>query len=54
MKILVIGDPHGKKVNKSVVKGKDLIIIPGDVGKADFARKRFFENLNRKKRVWKN
>ena len=50
MKILAIGDPHGsKKVKKIPVKGVDLILITGDVGKADLARKRLFENIKRKK-----
>lgn len=47
MKILAIGDPHGE-IPKNLPKS-DLIIIPGDLGKADLARKRFFENKQRKK-----
>jgi Icc-related predicted phosphoesterase len=51
MKILVIGDPHGAldKVRKIPTKGVDLILLTGDLGKADLARKRHFENVNRKK-----
>ncbi|MDO8529010.1 MAG: metallophosphoesterase [Nanoarchaeota archaeon] len=51
MKILVIGDPHGdlEKIKQIPIKGVDLILLTGDIGKADFARKRFFENVERKK-----
>ncbi len=51
MKILAIGDPHGnlEKIKKIPLKGIDLILITGDIGKADFARKRFFENVEREK-----
>ncbi len=51
MKILAIGDPHGdlKKVRKIPLKGIDLILLTGDLGKANLARERFFENVNRKK-----
>lgn len=49
MRILVVGDPHGsQKIKKIPVKGIDLVLITGDVGKADFARKFYFENLKRK------
>ncbi len=47
MKILVIGDPHGK-LPKRIPKKVDLILITGDIGKADLARKKFFENIKRK------
>ena len=49
MKICAIGDPHGdvKKIRKIPLRGVDLILITGDVGKADFARNRFFENKKR-------
>ncbi len=52
MKILAIGDPHGEieKIKKIPMKGVDLILIVGDLGKADIARKRFFENIERKKK----
>ena len=46
MKVLVIGDPHGV-LPKKIPKKVDLILITGDLGKADLARKRFFENLER-------
>lgn len=51
MKILAIGDPHGdiSKLRKIPKKGIDLIILTGDLGKADLARQRFFENIERKK-----
>jgi len=51
MKILVIGDPHGKlgKIKRLNLKKIDLILITGDLGKADLARKRFFENVKRER-----
>lgn len=51
MKILAIGDPHGnlEKIRKIPVKWVDLILCTGDIGKADLARERFFENAKRKK-----
>ena len=51
MKILAVGDPHGniKKIRKIPIKDIDLILLTGDVGKADLARERFFENIKRKK-----
>lgn len=51
MKILAIGDPHGdlEKIKKIPMADIDLILLTGDIGKADFARKRFFENIKRKK-----
>jgi Icc-related predicted phosphoesterase len=44
VKIVAIGDPHGniEKVKKIPLKNSDFILITGDVGKADFARKKFF------------
>lgn len=52
MRILAIGDPHGNlaKLRKIPKKGVDLILITGDLGKADLARKQAFKNINRKKR----
>jgi len=51
MKILVIGDPHGyNKYKKSIFKGVDLILVTGDLGKADKARKFYFDNLKRKEK----
>ena len=51
MKILTIGDPHGdlEKIKKIPMNGIELILLTGDLGKADLARKRFFENIERKK-----
>ena len=50
MKILVVGDSHGsEKVKKISLKGVDLVLMTGDVGKADMARERYFENIERKK-----
>lgn len=49
MKILVIGDPHGyHKYKESILKQADVILMTGDIGKADFARKFYFDNLKRK------
>jgi len=49
MKILVIGDPHGyNKYKESVLKQADVILVTGDLGKADLARKWYFDNLKRK------
>ncbi len=47
MKICAIGDPHGnlKKVKKIPLKDIDLILINGDLGKADIAREFAFKNL---------
>jgi Icc-related predicted phosphoesterase len=52
MKILAIGDPHGslKKIRDVPKKDVDLILVTGDLGKADLARKMAFENVARKKR----
>jgi len=52
MKILVIGDPHGKlgKIKNIDLRKFDFIIITGDLGKADLARKRHWENLKRKEK----
>lgn len=50
MKIVIIGDPHGsKKVKNIPLKGVDLILIPGDLGRADLMREMAFENVRRKK-----
>jgi Icc-related predicted phosphoesterase len=52
MKILIIGDPHGdlSKLRRIPKKGIDLILLTGDLGRADLARKIFFENVERKKK----
>jgi Icc-related predicted phosphoesterase len=51
MKILVVGDPHGdiSKIRDSELKKADIILIPGDIGKATLARKHAFETVERKK-----
>ncbi len=49
MKILVVGDPHGK-INRKVPKNVDFVLILGDLGKADLARQFFFENIKRQKK----
>ena len=52
MKILTIGDPHGQldKIKRMPLKGADLILITGDIGKADLARQRYFENVERERK----
>jgi len=49
MKFAVVGDPHGKTIPKSKLRGVDAILITGDLGKADLARQRFFENIQRER-----
>lgn len=49
VKIWCVGDPHGV-LPKKIPKNIDLILCPGDLGKADLARQRFFENLERKRK----
>ena len=39
MKILAIGDPHGKVPGNLPRKNIDFILLTGDIGKADLARK---------------
>lgn len=50
MKICAIGDPHGdmKKIRNIPLEGLDMIILTGDIGKADLARQHFFLNQKRK------
>lgn len=52
MKILAIGDPHGDldKVKRIPKKGIDLILLTGDLGKANFAREFYFNNVEREKK----
>ncbi len=51
MKICAIGDPHGNlEAIKKAPKDVDLYLLTGDLGKADLARQRFFENLERKQK----
>lgn len=50
MRILAIGDPHGAMnlLKKIQLKNIDLILLTGDLGKANLARNMFFENQKRK------
>jgi len=51
MNVCVIGDPHGNlnKIKKIPLKNIDFILLTGDLGKSDLARKRAFEGLKREK-----
>jgi Icc-related predicted phosphoesterase len=51
MRILAIGDPHGDlgKVRAIPLEDIDLILLTGDIGKADLMRKMYFANIERKK-----
>jgi Icc-related predicted phosphoesterase len=51
MKVAIIGDPHGSldKIKKIPLSKVDLVLCTGDIGKADLARQRFFENVERKR-----
>ncbi len=51
MKVCAIGDPHGDiaKIRKIPLNDIDLILLTGDLGKANLARQRFFDNIARKK-----
>ncbi|VVB75693.1 Calcineurin-like phosphoesterase [Candidatus Tiddalikarchaeum anstoanum] len=50
MKICAIGDPHGNlnKIKKIPLKNVGLILLTGDIGNADLARKMAFTNIERK------
>ena len=52
MRICAIGDPHGnlEKIKRIPLKDVDLILLTGDLGKADLARERSFENTKRKQK----
>ena len=51
MKILAIGDPHEYfEYKKSIFKEVDLILLTGDIGKADIWRKMAFDRINREKK----
>ena len=52
MKICAIGDPHGdlSKVRKIPLRGVDLILLTGDLGSANLARKIAFSNIERRKK----
>lgn len=52
MRILIVGDPHGK-IPKRIPKNLDLILITGDFGKANFVRQRFFDNMIRERKGFK-
>ena len=47
-----MGDPHGDlgRVKRIPVKNTDLILLAGDLGKADLMRQVAFENIERKKK----
>ncbi len=49
MKICVIGDPHGdlNKIKRIQLSNVDLILITGDLGRADLMRKMTFDNVER-------
>ncbi|MEX0932752.1 MAG: metallophosphoesterase [Candidatus Pacearchaeota archaeon] len=51
MKIVVFGCLHGsKKAKRAPLKGTNLILIAGDLGKADLMREMYFKNIERKKK----
>ena len=44
MKIMALGDPHGsQKIYQVDLSKADLVLIPGDIGKADELRKYYRE-----------
>ncbi len=47
MKILAIGDPHGniEELKKIDYSGVDLILVPGDLSRADIARRLYFKRV---------
>jgi Icc-related predicted phosphoesterase len=49
MKVMIIGDPHGdiEKIKKMPIKGIDLVLLTGDLGKANLLRKMHFKNFER-------
>jgi len=49
MRILVVGDLHGKFPKNLPKRDVDLILLTGDLGKADLARRMAFENIERKR-----
>ena len=51
MKIIAIGDPHGSldKIKQLPLENIDLILLTGDLGSANLARKMAFENVERRK-----
>ncbi|MFH1637150.1 MAG: metallophosphoesterase [Candidatus Woesearchaeota archaeon] len=52
MRIVAIGDPHGdlSKVKKIPLKNADLILLTGDLGSVNIARKMAFENIERERK----
>lgn len=50
MRIIAIGDPHGNLagLKKVPLKGADAIIMTGDIGSSDLARKMAFERIEKK------
>jgi predicted phosphodiesterase len=49
MKLVAIGDPHGdlEKIQKIPLEGADLILLTGDLGKADLGRKMHMDKMER-------
>ena len=54
MKVMIIGDIHGdlKKIEKIPIKGVDLILLTGDIGKSDLLRNLAFKHI-KKEKSWK-
>lgn len=52
MRILAIGDPHGNlsEIRRIPFRDVDLILLTGDLGMADLARRFSFMNIERKKK----
>jgi Icc-related predicted phosphoesterase len=52
MRILAIGDPHGElcKIKKIPLRGIDVILLTGDLGSANLARKIYFDNIKKEQK----
>jgi Icc-related predicted phosphoesterase len=55
MKIAVIGDPHGdlEKIQRIPLEGVDLVLLTGDLGRADILRKIAFKYIGDSRRRFK-